>query len=130
VDILVVDDDPGMVDLISILLKFHGHRPIKAYGGKEALEAARAEPPDIILLDIMMPEIDGFEVLRQLRLDETTKDVPVIFVTAIFGPEFEERAMSLGAQGFVGKPYCREKLMTVIHRVASEGIALNAKGRA
>ena len=104
-NILMVDDDPDMLEIFRLLLKVNGHRPITALGGKEGLDIARKELPDVILLDLMMPDIDGFEVLRQLKLDISTEEIPVIFVTAVNGHEFIDRAMSLGAEGYITKPY-------------------------
>ena len=115
--ILVVDDDPSMVMLISLLLKVNGHETIKAFGGQEGIDAARKEIPDIILLDVMMPVMDGFDVLRELRLNRITENIPVIFVTARNDAEFKKKAMSLGAQGYVTKPYSRDELIETINSV-------------
>jgi CheY-like chemotaxis protein len=77
------------------------------------LEKARADKPDVILLDIMMPDMDGYEVIKELRSDKSTKEIPVIFVTARTDAEYKERAEALGAGG-----YERDSLMEVIRRVA------------
>lgn len=119
VNILMIDDDPDMLEIFSLLLKVNGHRPITALGGKEGLDIARKELPDVILLDLMMPDIDGFGVLRQLKLDTSTQEIPVIFVTAVNGHEFIDKAMSLGAEGYITKPYARNQLMSLINEACS-----------
>lgn len=119
VNILMIDDNPDMLEILRLLLKVNGHRPIMALGGKEGLDIARKELPDVILLDLMMPDIDGFGVLRQLKLDTSTQEIPVIFVTAVNGHEFIDKAMSLGAEGYITKPYARNQLMSLINEACS-----------
>ncbi|MCS7286612.1 MAG: response regulator [Anaerolineae bacterium] len=80
--ILCIEDEPEMIELIRIILEKKGFEVKGAVGGKEGLEKARSEKPDLILLDLMMPEMDGWEVYRQLKSDEELKDIPVIIVTA------------------------------------------------
>jgi len=119
VNILMIDDNPDMLEILRLLLKVNGHRPIMALGGKEGLDIARKELPDVILLDIMMPDIDGFEVLRRLKLDMSTEKIPVILVTAVSGQALIDKAMSLGAEGYVTKPYTRNQLMSLINEACS-----------
>ena len=119
VNILMIDDNPDMLEILRLLLKVNGHRPIMALGGKEGLDIARKELPDVILLDIMMPDIDGFEVLRRLKLDMSTEKIPEILVTAVSGQALIDKAMSLGAEGYVTKPYTRNQLMSLINEVSS-----------
>lgn len=120
-EILIIDDDPDMVTIISLLLTTNGHRPIGASGGKEGLKIARERLPDLILLDVMMPGIDGFEVLRELRLDSSTKEIPVVFVTGMCSAENEERAKKLGAQCYITKPYQPDKFMDTVRRASLVG---------
>ena len=101
--ILVVDDTPVNLSLLSNLLKDY-YRIKVANNGFKALEFAHNAPPDLILLDIMMPEIDGYEVCRRLKADETTRDIPIIFLTAKIEIEDEELGFSLGAVDFIHKP--------------------------
>lgn len=81
-NVLVVDDDPRAVEIIAQNLESQGHRAIKAYGGAEGINKAREEKVDLILLDLMMPEVNGFEVVKTLKQDPSLKDVPVIILTA------------------------------------------------
>lgn len=101
--ILVVDDTPANLSLLTSLLK-DKYRIKVASNGFKALELATASPPDLILLDIMMPEIDGYEVCRRLKSDQRTERVPIIFLTAKTSPEDEEEGLLLGAVDFIHKP--------------------------
>ena len=102
--ILIVDDTPENIDVLKETLKnVYIVRP--ALNGKSALKIAAAEPrPDLILLDIMMPEMDGYEVMRHLQADENTREIPVIFVTAISEMEGELKGLELGAVDYITKP--------------------------
>ena len=102
--ILVVDDTPDNISLITNLLK-NDYKTKIATNGVTALKIASSEsPPDLILLDIMMPEMDGYEVLEHLQADPKTKDIPVIFLTAKSQTEDEEKGLSLGAVDYIVKP--------------------------
>lgn len=101
--ILVVDDTPDNLFLMSALLEDR-YEVTTAESGPEALEAAQAVAPDLILLDIMMPGLDGYEVLRRLRKNAATADIPVIFLTALTSPEEEQHGLDLGATDYVAKP--------------------------
>ncbi len=81
--ILIVDDDPDLVEAVSMLLEAQGMEPIAAYGGAEGLAKARSENPDLIVLDIMMPDKDGYEVAKELAADDQLSDIPVIMLTAV-----------------------------------------------
>ena len=102
--ILIVDDTPDNITLLSALLKDQYRLKI-ATNGMKALQIAAAAPrPDLILLDIMMPELDGYETCRRLKADRATADIPVIFLTAKIRPEDEEMGLSLGAADYIAKP--------------------------
>ena len=102
--ILVVDDTPENIDLLVGILK-SDYRIKAAKNGEKALKIARMpEKPDLILLDIMMPGIDGYEVCRQLKEDYTTRHIPIIFVTAKISVEDELRGFELGAVDYIAKP--------------------------
>ena len=102
--ILIVDDTPENLSLLSELLRPH-YKVRAASSGQRALQVAASEPrPDLILLDVMMPEMDGYETIRHLQTDACTADIPVIFVTALEGSFDEERGLALGAVDYITKP--------------------------
>jgi two-component system alkaline phosphatase synthesis response regulator PhoP len=81
--ILIVDDDPDLVEAVSMLLEAEGMNPLAAYGGVEGLARAKADKPDLVVLDIMMPDKDGYEVAKELAADDQLSDIPVIMLTAV-----------------------------------------------
>ncbi|WP_291325625.1 response regulator [Desulfovibrio sp. UCD-KL4C] len=101
--ILVVDDTSSNIAIFSKILSSE-FRIKAAKNGPKALEISFETPPDIILLDIMMPKMDGYEVCRKLKLTPKTKDIPIIFVTAMVDAENKSRALELGAVDFITKP--------------------------
>ncbi len=98
--ILVVDDNPQMAKLMQDMVQLAGYETEVAFSGLEGLDKARDGMPDLILVDLMMPEIDGWELYHRLR-EFTT--IPIIFVTAYDTPQNEAKAIALGAEGFIGK---------------------------
>ena len=80
--ILYIEDDPEMIDLVSLILTRQGFQVTGAHGGREGLEFVKQSRPDLILLDLMMPDIDGWDVYQQLKSEESTRDIPVIIITA------------------------------------------------
>lgn len=102
--VLVVDDEVRNVKLLETLLHADGHATISARNGKEALVSVLANKPDLILLDIMMPDMDGFETVARLKADPRTQPVPVIMVTALDDRESKLRALQAGAEEFLSKP--------------------------
>lgn len=109
--ILAVDDTPASLKLLSDILKEEGYEVRSAINGELALHAAMTDPPDLVLLDIRMPEMDGFEVCRRLKAQPETRDVPVIFVSALSETDEKVQGFTLGAVDFVTKPYQREELL-------------------
>jgi len=101
--ILVVDDEPINIDVLTGLLK-QDYKLIVAKNGARALKAAQSGNPDLILLDIMMPDMDGYEVCRRLKADESTRDIPVIFITAMNQTDDEALGFELGAADYITKP--------------------------
>jgi signal transduction histidine kinase len=108
--ILVVDDTPANLELLSNLLQAWGYEPRPVLSGRQALAAARAEPPDLILLDVRMPEMDGLEVCAQLKADAALKDIPVIFITALTETADKIKAFALGAVDYVTEPFQAEEV--------------------
>ena len=109
--ILVVDDDPMNVKLISAILSKDDYAIVTAYGGEEALRITRAENPDLILLDVMMPVMDGYQVTREVKGDPATAGIPIIMVTALNGTEDKVRGLESGADEFLTKPVNRAELL-------------------
>ena len=120
--ILVVDDTPENLSLMSALLKDLYKVKVANHGDKSLKIAMSDKPPDLILLDIMMPDIDGYEVCRRLKANSGTRDIPVIFLTAKSEVEDEQRGLSLGAVDYITKPISPPILMA---RVATQ-LALKA----
>lgn len=110
--ILVVDDTPASLKLLTDIMKAEGYDVRSAISGELALFAAASNPPDLILLDIRMPEMDGFEVCHRLKSSATTQDVPVIFVTAASETDEKVHGFALGAVDYVTKPYQRDELLS------------------
>jgi two-component system, sensor histidine kinase and response regulator len=104
-DILVVDDTPDNLRLLSDLLTNNGYKVRNVTNGKMALDAAQLKPPDLILLDIMMPGIDGYEVCRQLKLKKETSHIPIIFLSAKNEVEDKIQGFGLGGVDYITKPY-------------------------
>ena len=103
--LLIVDDVATNIEILASALK-SAYRLRIATGGMEALAVALKDPhPDLILLDIMMPDLDGFEVCKRLKEDDRTRNIPVIFVTARDTPEDEEAGLRLGAGDYITKPF-------------------------
>ena len=100
--VLVVDDDPAAVELLQEFLLAKGYEVLTAGDGAEALRTVKAERPHLLLLDIMMPKMDGLEVLRRLR--EIDKEVSVIMITSVNEQEIARKAMELGAFDYIVKP--------------------------
>jgi DNA-binding response OmpR family regulator len=112
--ILVVDDDPEIVAMLTTRLGHRGYTITTASDGERALELARREKPDIVLLDVMMPKRSGWEVVRALRQDPVTQDIKIVMVTAI-GEQVNELTSPLyGADAYIDKPFEFDKLEKVI----------------
>ncbi len=109
--ILAVDDTPASLRLLTEILSEEGYEVRSAINGEIALRSAFANPPELVLLDIRMPDMDGFEVCRRLKAVPETGDVPVIFVSAISDTDEKVQGFELGAVDFVTKPYQREELL-------------------
>ncbi len=111
VTILVVDDSPLSAQLVQSHLERAGYRVQLALDGREALARVEAEPPDLIILDIMMPGLDGFTVCERLKADSSTWFIPIILLTALNGPRDRVRGIEAGADDFLSKPFNREELV-------------------
>src|ERR1700729_522957 len=113
--VLVVDDEPNIRELVQVALKFHGCSVIAAANGKDALRQAEASKPDLIVLDVMLPDMDGFEVCRRLRA--TGNEVPVIFLTARDPSSDPVTGLAIGGDDYVTKPFSVEALVARVRAV-------------
>jgi two-component system sensor histidine kinase/response regulator len=109
-NILIVDDVPASLELLACIIRGQGCEPRPVPSGKLALLAAQADPPDIILLDVNMPDMNGFEVFERLKSDERLKDIPVIFITALSEIADKVKAFSMGAADYITKPFQTEEI--------------------
>jgi DNA-binding response OmpR family regulator len=109
--ILVVDDEPDAIELIGFNLRGAGYDVVSAEDGAEALKKARSSPPDLVVLDLMLPEIDGLEVCRTLRADSATARVPIIMVTAKAEEIDRVLGLELGANDYITKPFSPRELV-------------------
>lgn len=110
--ILIVDDEPHIVELVRVCLEDTEYDIIEAYDGEEALIKAREEQPDVILLDIMLPKKDGYEVCKELKTDVETGDIPIVMLTAK-GQEVDKvKGFQSGADSYMTKPFSPLRLLT------------------
>jgi CheY-like chemotaxis protein len=135
-DILVVDDQPVNVRLLATMLSQLGYKVRKATSGEMALTAIHAEPPDLILLDITMPHMDGYELCEILKKDAKTADIPVIFVSALDESMDKTKAFEVGAVDYVAKPFqwvevqARVKTQLALRALQQQSTALGASATA
>jgi CheY-like chemotaxis protein len=119
--LLVVDDVPDILKLLDATLKFKGYRVVTARDGQEALEAVQQEHPVLIIADILMPRLDGFNLVHRLRLDPETRNIPVIFLSATYvTPEDKEFALTIGVTRFIEKPVDLEKFLPIIDELVTK----------
>jgi len=112
--ILVVEDEAELTGAIRIRLEQAGYEVLTAYDGQEGLEKARAENPDLIVLDLMLPKIDGYKVCRMLKFDEKYKKIPVVMLTARAQEKDEDLGYEVGADAFITKPFKYQVLLAKI----------------
>lgn len=115
--ILAVDDEKHIVRLVQVNLQRHGYEVHTAYDGREALEKVREVKPDLIVLDVMMPHLDGFGVLRRLKADPETRDIPVIMLTAKAQDADVFRGWQSGVDSYLTKPFNPLELITFVERI-------------
>ena len=116
--VLVVDDDPDILDAICDILEAEGYRVARARHGQEALDQVEGERPAVILLDLMMPVMDGVAFARALRLRPSVRDVPIVVISADGNPQ---RAAAVGATGYLAKPFDIEALLSQVAGITRAG---------
>lgn len=122
--ILAVDDEPDVLLIVKTGLEMEGYNVVTASDGEQALASAREEKPDLILLDVMMPKLDGFEVLAKLKEDEATATIPVIMLTGLSDRTKIQKALNSGIQCYVVKPFDFDDLMTKVRAaLGASGVA-------
>jgi twitching motility two-component system response regulator PilH len=112
--ILVVDDSPAELASLRSILTDRGYQTLSASTGKEALVKAHAEKPTLILMDIVMPEMDGYEACRTLQADPATKSIPIVFISSKNQKADQMWAKMQGAKALISKPYTREQIIEVL----------------
>src|SRR5262249_27404725 len=114
--ILVVEDDESHAELVAFLLRERGHQVEVAPGGAEGVEQARRTHPDLVLLDVQMPSVDGFVAAERLQRDVRTRDIPILFLSACEDGELRARGLALGAADFLSKPFHGAELVARVER--------------
>lgn len=120
--ILVIDDDPDLVESVTIILESKNHEVVQAYGGIEGLEKAKSEKPDAIILDVMMPDKDGYEVCKELKGDTEYSNIPILLLTAVVSQipnsTYTSRmGMETEADDYVDKPVEPGELVKLVERL-------------
>ena len=120
--ILVVDDEPDILRVVVKIMEARGHSVITATDGAIAIETAGKETPDVVILDVNLPKMDGFEVCKRLKTGETTKHIPIVMMTAAYvSVEDADKGTELGADEYVIKPFLREVLIHNVERLLPGG---------
>jgi len=112
--ILIVEDEPKNMTLTRDLLKISGYQTIEAVDGVQGVDKAKASKPDLILMDIMMPRMDGYAACREIKADPSTRLIPVVMLTAVGYDLNKKLAKQMGADGYVTKPFNRQQLLDAI----------------
>ena len=118
--ILIVDDEADLRTVLRFGLEAEGFHVIEAGDGKEGLRAARETQPDLMVLDLMLPKMDGYKVCRALKFDERFRALPIVILSARSGEQDRQLAMTMGADAFVAKPYEMRGLVAVIRQKLDE----------
>jgi CheY-like chemotaxis protein len=114
--ILIVEDNFDNLTLVRLLLEREGYQVVVALDGEEGLDLVHSEKPDLIALDLDMPVMDGWELLKQLKMDSETQDIPVVVVTAHLLPGERNRVLKAGGAGYVSKPFKVNDIVNEIQR--------------
>jgi CheY-like chemotaxis protein len=120
--LLVVEDIPDILNLLEATLKFKGYRVVTARNGEEALEVIKQERPSLIITDILMPKMDGFNLVHRLRINPETRTIPVVFLSATYvAPEDKVFAHSIGVNRFIEKPVDLVAFLPIVERILAQG---------
>ncbi len=119
--VLVADDDPAIQELVRLTLESQGYQVLTAGSGVEVIRQALTHQPDLIILDILMPEMDGYEVLRLLKTTEETSRIPIVILTAYASDVGALVSWMEGADGYLAKPFNPDELVMLVERVLTSG---------
>jgi DNA-binding response OmpR family regulator len=122
--ILAIDDEPDVLEFLDVALSRSGFQTVTAANGTDGLIRTHVERPDLILLDIMMEQMDGWETLRQLKLDEASRDIPVIILSARAEPKDKVRALQEGAVDYITKPFSIRDSIDKIRAILTDAEAI------
>lgn len=118
--ILLVDDEKDLVETMILRLEASGYEVISAFDGQEALDKAKSENPDLIILDLMLPKVDGFKVCRMLKFDEKYKKIPIILFSARAQDVDKQMGKDVGAEAYITKPFDSQILLAKIEELTKE----------
>ncbi len=119
--ILLVEDDSGTIDVMQAELKFLGYEVIVAENGLKAVEIAASELPDLIVMDIRLPKMDGLQATSLIRADPKTKNIPILAATVNALPGDREKCLEAGCHGYIAKPFTHKELGTAIQKLLKTG---------
>jgi DNA-binding response OmpR family regulator len=128
--VLVVDDEPEILKMVSKIMEARGHRVTVARDGQEAIDQVGRDRPDVMILDLNLPKMDGFEVCKRLKTDAGTRKIPIVMLTAAYvSVEDATRGVGVGADEYVVKPFLREVLVHNVERLLEAAAASNSAGQ-
>ena len=119
--VLLAEDEPNIVESLTFLLERAGFQVELQSDGRQVVSAAKADTPDVLILDVMLPGLDGYEILRQLRADQRSESLPVLMLTAKGQREDRETALEHGADLFMTKPFANSEIIAAVKELASRG---------
>ncbi len=120
--VLIIDDEPELVKAVEVRLKANGYDVEVAYDGKAGIDKAKEVRPDLILLDFVMPMMDGYEVARELMADIEIKQIPIVVLTASQQKDLKTRFREIGINAFIVKPFETSELLDMVNKYLSKGI--------
>ncbi|OGQ74938.1 MAG: hypothetical protein A3G94_01210 [Deltaproteobacteria bacterium RIFCSPLOWO2_12_FULL_60_16] len=115
--VLLAEDHPGTMEVMQTELEVLGYEVVLAQDGQEAVEKAATETPDLIVMDIIMPKLDGFQATARIRENPRTKDIPILAATALARPGDREKCLESGCDGYIAKPFTHRQLGAAIDRL-------------
>src|SRR4051794_39324896 len=118
--ILVVDDEPDTLNVMRLFLEIGGYKPFTIFRPQDAIQLAEIEQPDCIMLDVMMPELDGFTLCKMMRSNPVTANLPIMFVTAYSAKDIEHRRVESGADLVLSKPFGLDEMTAAIDKVLTQ----------